>query len=93
MIGEKSPEQRVASGIDDLQELGLPVGWESANIPEADVGSWLGWLLGWTATVLAISLGAPFWFDVLGKFAHLRNTGNREGARKDDERAPEDPMI
>jgi hypothetical protein len=55
-----------------------------------DFWSWLGRLAGWSATVLALSLGAPFWFDVLGKFARLRNTGNREGTLKDDDRAAED---
>ena len=38
-------------------------------------------LLGWLITMLAISLGAPFWFDVLNKFMNLRNTG----------RAPDEP--
>ena len=32
-------------------------------------------LLGWIVTVLAISLGAPFWFDVLNKIMNLRNAG------------------
>jgi hypothetical protein len=32
-------------------------------------------LLGWFITILAISLGAPFWFDVLNRFMNLRNTG------------------
>ena len=44
---------------------------------------WLTWfaqavgdhLIGWLITVLAISLGAPFWFDVLNKFMNLRNAG------------------
>ena len=38
-------------------------------------------LLGWLITMLAISLGAPLWFDVLNKFMNLRNTG----------RAPDEP--
>lgn len=42
--------------------------------------SWLGQtitahLLGWLITILAISLGAPFWFDVLNRFMNLRNAG------------------
>lgn len=32
--------------------------------------SWLGWLL----TALALSLGAPFWFDLLNKLMKLRNS-------------------
>ena len=50
----------------------------------------LGHVFGWLATILALMLGAPFWFDVLGRFAKLRNTGNREGTLKDDERKPDD---
>jgi hypothetical protein len=38
-------------------------------------------LLGWLLTVLALSLGAPFWFDVLNRFMNLRNAG----------RAPDEP--
>jgi hypothetical protein len=85
----RSPEERLADRLDDVQQLGVPIGWESANVPN-DFWSWLGRLAGWSATVLALSLGAPFWFDVLGKFARLRNTGNREGTLKDDDRAAED---
>jgi hypothetical protein len=41
---------------------------------------WLGWLvknrlLGWILSALAISLGAPFWFDLLNRFMRVRNTG------------------
>ncbi len=32
-------------------------------------------LLGWILTALAISLGAPFWFDLLNKIIQLRGTG------------------
>jgi hypothetical protein len=40
----------------------------------------LGWsgflplLLGWAITAFAISLGAPFWFDLLNKFMVIRST-------------------
>lgn len=32
-------------------------------------------LMGWLLTALAISLGAPFWFDLLNKLIQLRATG------------------
>lgn len=38
-------------------------------------GSVWAHLLGWLVTILAISLGAPFWFDLLNKFVNLRNAG------------------
>jgi hypothetical protein len=40
---------------------------------------WRGWnwwtLIGWVATAFAISLGAPFWFDLLQNIMHLRDAG------------------
>ncbi|MBV7533227.1 hypothetical protein [Chitinophaga sp. sic0106] len=35
-----------------------------------------GWMVlaGWAITAMAISLGAPFWFDLLGKVVKFRNT-------------------
>jgi hypothetical protein len=49
---------------------------------------WLGGVLwahglGWLMTAIAVSMGAPFWFDVLKKFMNVRNSGPRP-----DERAP-----
>ena len=32
-------------------------------------------LIGWILTALAVSLGAPFWFDLLNKFISLRQAG------------------
>jgi len=42
--------------------------------------SWTGtllWthLLGWILTALAVSQGAPFWFDTLNRFMNIRNAG------------------
>jgi len=42
--------------------------------------SWIGFLVtnrlgGWLITILAVSLGAPFWFDTLNKFMNVRNAG------------------
>jgi len=44
-----------------------------------DLGDWSWWLwkiLGIVATTLAISQGAPFWFDLLQKAVNLRLAGN-----------------
>ena len=35
--------------------------------------------MGWVITIAAISLGAPFWFDLLGKVANLRGSGGKTG--------------
>jgi hypothetical protein len=36
---------------------------------------WLERLIGWLLTILAISLGAPFWFDLLNKIVNIRFAG------------------
>ena len=40
-------------------------------------------IFGWSISLFAISLGAPFWFDVLNRFMNLRNAG----------RAPDEPRA
>lgn len=83
---ETATPKVVADQIAKIEELKLPIGWDDANTKD---GFWSR-LAGWLVSVAAISLGAPFWFDVLGKLSRLRGTGNREGTLKDDGRAPED---
>ncbi|HYW59165.1 MAG TPA: hypothetical protein VE909_01480 [Xanthobacteraceae bacterium] len=54
----------------------LPVGWPLT--PPGDGPLWWFWLvkaLGWIVTGLALSLGAPFWFDTLSKFINIRGAG------------------
>lgn len=35
-------------------------------------------LLGWLITAVALSFGAPFWFDILGLAVNLRGDGSRK---------------
>lgn len=56
----------------DLGAIGYPIGWQKR--PQG----WIGWLtaiLGWLITGLAVSLGAPFWFDMLKTFVNVRGAG------------------
>jgi hypothetical protein len=32
---------------------------------------------GWLLAAMAISMGAPFWFDLLGKVVNFRNAGSK----------------
>ncbi len=61
------------------QEVPLPMGWVQHNYPDSsngfDIVAWLVKLLGIFLTTFAISLGAPFWFDLLSKLVNMRNTG------------------
>ncbi len=82
---KESPQCKFEFNQRELESLNLPIGWDSAsNVP----GGWpaqlqLHWL-GWLLTTLAISLGAPFWFDLLNKFIVIRS------AVKPHEKSPEE---
>lgn len=39
-------------------------------------------VFGWLLTALATTLGAPFWFDLLKKIVHIRNTGFKPEEKK-----------
>ena len=68
----------VAVSVDKLQQLKLPVGWWIEPRPSG-AGGWgmavLLKMLGLLMTAAAMTLGAPFWFDVLGKVARIRSAG------------------
>ncbi|MDX6382686.1 MAG: hypothetical protein QOK48_259 [Blastocatellia bacterium] len=76
-----SPECRVEKNLKLIGKLGLPIGWTQSPTTDNDPRSWhmtpQRWFLriiGWLVTALALSLGAPFWFDMLNKFIVVRST-------------------
>lgn len=59
-----------------LQSLDLPLGWDHVPpVNDAPVSWFLQQLVGLLLTTLAITLGAPFWFDALGKIMTVKTTG------------------
>ncbi len=62
-----------------IEALELPLGWsfERGGVQglPADLQGLVAKLIGLFLTAAAISLGAPFWFDLLGKVARLRSAG------------------
>ncbi len=64
----------VNTEIENLKNpLGL--GWDNFDVINADWYDWVQKILGWIVTALAISLGAPFWFDLLKKLVNVRSSG------------------
>jgi hypothetical protein len=71
--------------IDHVKELGLPLGWSGPPHGWGYPAKGLGLLI----TAFALTLGAPFWFDLLGKIARLRGSGPpAAGGEEKAERRP-----
>jgi hypothetical protein len=66
--------------LNSLASDGLPIGWRNSGFLERALNKY-PWgvgpiviLLGWVATGVAVTFGAPFWFDILSKFVSIRST-------------------
>ena len=93
---KESPQCKLEANRRQLEALNLPIGWGSVDDVSRkwpgfnffNPGGWFDQaqrhLLGWLLTALAISLGAPFWFDLLNKFIVIRS------AVKPHEKSPEE---
>jgi hypothetical protein len=87
----KSNYQDVRNQIDAIK---LPIGWGRSPRPSSTVSLDSIWavyvlpVLGWLLTAFAITLGAPFWFDVLNKIMIIRSTVKPH--EKGPEEAPDD---
>lgn len=58
--------------LSELDGVGLPVGWH--NDQQKTLAGVFAHFPGWFLTALAVSLGAPFWFDMLNKIMVVRST-------------------
>jgi hypothetical protein len=88
-----------ANSAEAVHALGVPLGWpekagDPAHVRFDNFPDSLRNILGWIITIAAISLGAPFWFDTLGRLSRLRSSGKPEtplpatGSGKPNERVP-----
>jgi hypothetical protein len=69
----KAAGTKAEEAVKQLDALELPLLWPNGFMHGVDAATVIGWLI----TAIAISLGAPFWFDALGKLARLRTTGKK----------------
>lgn len=79
----RTPRDDFDANRKEIESLGLPIGWPTgidfypfAN-PNKEFNTWdhlLLPLIGWLLTAGAISMGAPFWFDMLNKIMVIRST-------------------
>ena len=90
--GQDVDQEKLGKAVKDTEATlrSLPIGW---NCPVQGRSGSIGdyWscaqqkvptitliqILGWLLTAAALSLGAPFWFDLLNKFINLRGAGEK----------------
>ena len=82
------------AAITGLEQSQLHFGWSAADRDDLR-GVWspkgrgfLPKLLGFLFTAVALSLGAPFWFDVLNKIINIRSAGRAPNERPKNPEAP-----
>jgi hypothetical protein len=70
----QTTQQRIEAAKDslaDVNNVGVPLGWHRGDWSTKQAPNLV---LGWILTAIAISLGAPFWFDILNKIMVVRST-------------------
>lgn len=84
---EDAAEQDFRTSLEDLKGLlnneiaevkrPLGLGWEGVSLRDLSSYDLISKLLGFILTALAVSMGAPFWFDLLKKLVNIRSSGSR----------------
>jgi len=80
-IGEQMVAEEKVGELNELLEkvdaANLPIGWTKAQWDQTleTPGAILTKLLGFLISIFAISLGGPFWFQVLNKMVNLKSGG------------------
>jgi hypothetical protein len=71
-----------AKCVSEVNQYGLPLGWTNATSPHSFADGF-GKVLGLLVTAFALTLGAPFYFDLLGKVARVRGSGPAPPEKKE----------
>jgi len=74
----KDQVRQIVQSYNILVDLGIPLGWSGDNVPACTPDFWdllIGILLkiaGILITAAAVSMGAPFWFDILKRLSLMK---------------------
>lgn len=84
-----SVQSRIKMSVDSLTQAGVGIGWDMPCAPHRRLFGWMhggavsagcgsvgASILGLLLTAIALSLGAPFWFDLLNKVTNVRQSGS-----------------
>ncbi|HET8999538.1 MAG TPA: hypothetical protein VFP86_07835 [bacterium] len=76
---QQASATRLEDAVNTLSEFALPIGW---TVNPATLADWVMKIAGLAITVFAVSLGAPFWFDLLNRFSNIRSAGPKPKTRR-----------
>jgi hypothetical protein len=68
----KEAQAAYDNSVSKLEQTGLTLGWEKEAKEKID---WFAKVVGLFVSALAVSLGAPFWFQILQRFMQIRGSG------------------
>lgn len=78
---ECTEADKIDYALNSLDGLKLPVGWGAGWSAELH---WLLIMIGWLPAAAAVTMGAPFWFDLISRLTGMRGGGVPPKARNDD---------
>lgn len=86
---EENPDPEIKREISELVrediasvQSPLGIGWQLIDKEDLISPSfWMLKIVGWLVTALSVTLGAPFWFDLLRKLVNIRNAGKAPEAK------------
>ncbi len=74
IINIKSNIEEIKAYNTLLTSSTLPIGWNDKTKVDFNTTAWWTRFFGWIMTAMAVSMGAPFWFDMLNKLSNLRSS-------------------
>ncbi|NCR28256.1 MAG: hypothetical protein GPJ25_18590 [Microcystis aeruginosa LE13-04] len=66
-------DQEIQKVNQEIQKVTSASSWDNIDRNVKIQGGWPRVLFGWLITAIALSMGAPFWFDLLGRIMNVRN--------------------
>lgn len=96
---QNSQCSQVLKNLDQAaRNISLPIGWDESNRKQqwqeaGRLGNlrFFRYLLGWLVSGIALSMGASFWYELLGKFINVRNTGQAPPPPREQPNTPPYP--
>jgi hypothetical protein len=65
--------QEIRQTYVEMVQSPLGLGWGASGAVPADFWAWLVKLMGWVLTGVAVTMGAPFWYDMLKKLLAIKS--------------------